>query len=443
MKKEIPKVTLKKVLEKIITIPVYQRVYEWKKSNVIILFDDILKNYYSDQQRDTNLGTLILLSSKDNCSFELVDGQQRLVTLSLLIFVICDFLGEEYNNHILDDDRYISPKSNNCIVENYQVIRELVNARFKDNTSKVKFKNYLLNHINFYYIETANENIAFQLFDGRNSKNKELKPVDLLKAYHIGEMNNISKSEKAKILYNWSKNMKDSFSIDKSVCKNEYLFNNVFFNIYNWSLFKDRKEFENDDIYLYKGYKKTDNYKYVDFYKGLDKNHYLMNKPFEAGVYFFNMVEHYVDFFDSIIDDKKSDDNLYKRINNIYDISDYEKDFNYYMKNSYLLYYNALLFFYDKFGKDVDEFYLDIIKEKIFKWSMIYRVTKSFAGIPSTNAYVLNSENNFFYKCANAVQVKELLIFECDFMNNYKGPNNKGRCGKLRSIIWNIYHSKK
>ena len=444
-KKFVPKKTLKKILKKNLTIPPYQRTYEWKKSNVIVLFDDILKSYYSNSK--INLGTIILLKC-DNNEFDVVDGQQRLITLSLMRYCI----DSSISSSILDDERFISPRVNNIIVDNYNLIKSIIDLKFTDKVQKDKFLSYLNNMVDFYCIETVDENKAFQLFDGRNSKYKELMPIDLLKAYHLGAIpNDMPNMKKARILYKWSINMREKFPINDYLSKNEYLFNNVLFNIYNWSLSKNRKDFDNDDIYLYKGYKDSDTYNYVEYYKSLNKKSFQINKPFKAGLEFFNMVEKYVEDFSKIVTYNQNDDSndeLYglicKKIENLptpvkkkYDFCNYKDSFNYYMKNTYLLYYNAMFIFYDKFGYNVDSFYIDVIKEKIFKWAITYRIEKSFASIASTNAYTLKDNNNFFYECANAVQINELLKFECQDVNITK-PSDKGACGKLRWLLWNL-----
>ena len=69
------------LLKKNLIIPSYQRPYEWDKSNVYILLDDIYSSYKKNDE--INLGAIIL--NKNNNDFEIVDGQQRLITLSLLL----------------------------------------------------------------------------------------------------------------------------------------------------------------------------------------------------------------------------------------------------------------------------------------------------------------------------------------------------------------------
>ena len=76
-------------------IPEYQRPYDWDRSNLKRLLEDCLNGFYylsqdSNQESYTFLGTIILVDenraepSFDGSSLEIVDGQQRLTTLTLL-----------------------------------------------------------------------------------------------------------------------------------------------------------------------------------------------------------------------------------------------------------------------------------------------------------------------------------------------------------------------
>lgn len=64
------------------SIPAYQRVYCWEEDNVIQLLDDLLDN----SQEEYRLGSIILNNS--NGRWDIVDGQQRLVTLTLLLRIL-------------------------------------------------------------------------------------------------------------------------------------------------------------------------------------------------------------------------------------------------------------------------------------------------------------------------------------------------------------------
>ena len=60
----------------LLTIPVYQRTYKWARKNVNQLINDILGIEKDSAYR---LGTLVLHNG------EIVDGQQRMVTLALIL----------------------------------------------------------------------------------------------------------------------------------------------------------------------------------------------------------------------------------------------------------------------------------------------------------------------------------------------------------------------
>ncbi|MBE4695392.1 DUF262 domain-containing protein [Brevibacterium casei] len=84
-------------------IPPYQREYSWNKQQWDALFDDLVREDVGDSHF---LGTIICLNSTQNATqetvLELIDGQQRLTTLSLLLLAIYSEL-DEYD--LEDDDR--------------------------------------------------------------------------------------------------------------------------------------------------------------------------------------------------------------------------------------------------------------------------------------------------------------------------------------------------
>jgi uncharacterized protein with ParB-like and HNH nuclease domain len=68
--------------EKIYKIPKYQREYTWGQKNWDALFNDIIEN-----DKGYFLGSYICVSdSAMTNSSELIDGQQRFTSLSLLLF---------------------------------------------------------------------------------------------------------------------------------------------------------------------------------------------------------------------------------------------------------------------------------------------------------------------------------------------------------------------
>ena len=82
-------------------VPEYQRTYDWDKENIKRLLEDCLNGFYylssPNNESYTFLGTLILVSEKSELSFDgtslsVVDGQQRLTTLTLLCCALIEEL---------------------------------------------------------------------------------------------------------------------------------------------------------------------------------------------------------------------------------------------------------------------------------------------------------------------------------------------------------------
>lgn len=74
-------------------IPVYQRNYDWKQENCKQLFDDLVK-VEKGERRTHFFGSIVsvYLPSGRTTDFLLVDGQQRLTTVSLLLLAIYNLL---------------------------------------------------------------------------------------------------------------------------------------------------------------------------------------------------------------------------------------------------------------------------------------------------------------------------------------------------------------
>lgn len=88
-------------------IPKYQREYAWSKQQWDELFDDLLEEDHSSSGHF--LGTIICINRTSNATeesvLELVDGQQRLTTLSILMAAIHKFLND--HNDDLDEDGHV------------------------------------------------------------------------------------------------------------------------------------------------------------------------------------------------------------------------------------------------------------------------------------------------------------------------------------------------
>ena len=224
---ELSIISVKELFELNLTIPEYQRPYSWNVTSTNILFMDMYDAY---QQRlsEYRLGSVIL--HKDDEKYHIVDGQQRITTLSILLYCLGvtekGLLNEQY-----------SSLSANAILNNFIILSKKVSELQK--TDCEGFKSYLLESCTVVKIVTNEEQEAFQFFDSQNSRGKELAPHDLLKSYHLREMNNEEENVKTKIINSWE-NMNQQ--------ELEELFKNHLFPLTQWYKWKNGLGYSSEKI---------------------------------------------------------------------------------------------------------------------------------------------------------------------------------------------------
>jgi len=81
-------------------IPRYQRNYTWGESEVKQLAMDINDYVNKDEKSHYYIGTLVVFK-RDDGSFETIDGQQRLTTLSIMLSVLKNEFNININFHHL------------------------------------------------------------------------------------------------------------------------------------------------------------------------------------------------------------------------------------------------------------------------------------------------------------------------------------------------------
>ena len=89
-------------------IPPYQRPYSWTEEQCEELFNDLQRAFEDDNTNEYFLGNIVIASShEDKNRLEVIDGQQRLTTLTLLIkaFLFFDKDNKKLENSIWELDR--------------------------------------------------------------------------------------------------------------------------------------------------------------------------------------------------------------------------------------------------------------------------------------------------------------------------------------------------
>jgi uncharacterized protein with ParB-like and HNH nuclease domain len=87
--------------QKTFSIPVYQRAYSWEKDQWNVFLNDLLEQI--EGNNNYFYGNILLETIKKDISYEIIDGQQRLTTLTIFIRSIINVLNNRTDEDILKD----------------------------------------------------------------------------------------------------------------------------------------------------------------------------------------------------------------------------------------------------------------------------------------------------------------------------------------------------
>jgi uncharacterized protein with ParB-like and HNH nuclease domain len=254
-------------------IPLYQREYSWGKSQWETLFDDIIEN-----ESGYFLGSIICINNSNDAidlqKLEVVDGQQRLTTLSILFIALFNILKE--NEALLTRDQYadsinlnrrliikqnghqrLTPQLQNNNADDYRSLliefgvieqsgRRPSNAGnrriykafnyFKSRISEYigeenpnisKLFHFLdkLNQASIVKIEVSSHTDAYILFESLNNRGMPLTSVDLIKNKLLSKLSERDSENINNYFERWSdvlKNLGDDFSIQERFFRQLY-----------------------------------------------------------------------------------------------------------------------------------------------------------------------------------------------------------------------------
>ena len=366
-------VKLKEILGKDLSIPGYQRPYKWTIKHVQQLLDDLL-THFRNQEQVYRIGTVVI--HKDGKNFDIVDGQQRLITLSLLLHS----LGS--GNNLLNQPLTHSISKNN-VINNYNFIKNYSISH------KKAFKKYILKICEMVYVELDDLDEAFQFFDSQNSRGKPLESYDLLKAYHLREMKDKPKEIIHHCVERWEKS-----ALSQEINNLDKIINYILFRLRRWHYQESGEVFTSDELETFKGVSESTNYPYLNplfatkaveklaqqnpmlYYPRFVKTSFQTIQTLINGEQFFDYVQYYSELYEKLFKEGSGLVDKVKKING----KDIEKGVNTFLNNQeycyrvgdkYLknLFECTVLFYFDKFG----EVYLDEFISKAFLWVYLIR----------------------------------------------------------------------
>jgi hypothetical protein len=220
-------------------IPSYQRPYAWTVDPASELFDD-LYDFYQREKEDTYfLGSIVLIKEEGLSSAEVIDGQQRLTTLTILLSSVASKLSgdlrTDFENYIREPGRAsqsLKPKprltlrerdrdffskyvqglqfdallaldpagldneSQKNIQSNSRLLLDRLKTVFEDNSDQLcAFGAFLVQRCFLVAVSTPSQKSAFRVFSVLNNRGLDLLPTDIIKADVIGRVSQARQDE--------------------------------------------------------------------------------------------------------------------------------------------------------------------------------------------------------------------------------------------------------
>ncbi len=237
-------------------IDTYQREYKWQTKQVVELLNDLtgkFSEYYEPTQDRSEVARFghyflgsVILSQKEGESY-IIDGQQRLTTLSLLLIYLnhrqkkCKedsrveidslLLAKKYGKKSFNLD---VPERAACLERLYrgepyeptakdpEAVRNMA-ARYKDIEDNFSqdiqdealpyFLDWLLNNVHFVEITAYSDDDAYTIFETMNDRGLSLAPLDMLKGFLIANITDEDHRERVNKV--WKKTTNDLLELSK------------------------------------------------------------------------------------------------------------------------------------------------------------------------------------------------------------------------------------
>ena len=147
--------------DKRLYIPVYQRNYDWKKDNCELLFNDLVKLIRTDKKSHF-FGSIVTahVSGGRGDDFVIIDGQQRITTVSLLFMAMINAVKNGDAN--IENPRLCDKIMDSYIVDEYSNDERKV--RLKPTKDDAEAFNRIIDGDKDQYIEDSNVTNNYYLF---------------------------------------------------------------------------------------------------------------------------------------------------------------------------------------------------------------------------------------------------------------------------------------
>ncbi|MBA7498366.1 hypothetical protein ES704_01101 [subsurface metagenome] len=232
------------------SIDYYQREYKWQTKHLQELIEDLtkkfLESYEEGDERSAiqNYGNYflgsIILCEKDGSKY-IIDGQQRLTTITLILIYLKNILKNEKQrvkiSSLIYSDVYGKESFNidvgernpcmNALFDNtdcntanasesihnirnrYNEIAALFPEEFNEDIM-IFFSDWLLQNVYFVEITASTDDDAYSIFETMNDRGLSLNPLDMLKGFLMASIKDSDKRNKAVDIWkSWSEKLRN------------------------------------------------------------------------------------------------------------------------------------------------------------------------------------------------------------------------------------------
>jgi hypothetical protein len=196
-------------------VPYFQRAYSWRRRQWTTLFDDILELYELGSHNSHFLGSMVLLAEHNEADpvphTLVIDGQQRIVTLSLFLAAIRDvasssdkgFADHLHLTYLVNPDqdgvkvltthqdrdafatviRSAKEPDASPIRDAYRTFREAIQEQVDRGIDLDRLVHIVVSQLSFVAITLDAEDNPYRIFESLNAKGMPLTQGDLLRNY--------------------------------------------------------------------------------------------------------------------------------------------------------------------------------------------------------------------------------------------------------------------
>ena len=206
--------SLKDIFQRKYVIPLYQRNFAWRSEEINQLLQDLIDACQTAETQNYYIGSLVTLQ-RHNGEFEVIDGQQRLTTLSL----ISKMLGvqnhpvlsydsrpnvDEFFATFYHDEKAIDNLTYSDVFYLKEAVTNIRSVKLERNKETVlfdnlmkdqKFKNYFLNKVFLVSVEIPEDTDVAAYFEIMNNRGEQLQKHEIAKAQLISCIGSIAKQK--------------------------------------------------------------------------------------------------------------------------------------------------------------------------------------------------------------------------------------------------------